>query len=245
MKLTKGKISKLYNIKKQTIKRVRKPKISNKRRTFRNKKNFNLARKTIKNFNYNKYKGGNNENNIPKEENIISNINPIMNTHIKQEPEVVEEEPTLIEEPEVVEEPALIEEEPEVVEEPALIEEEPEVVEEPTLIEEEPEVVEKPTLIEEEPEVVEEPNELVSEDVPSKQELIESLTNVVDYITDSVAEKVSQNVTSEQYEDTPQDGFDTINKTINVMASSGGSRFKRTKRFRLVNRNKTRYHKSL
>ena len=232
MKLTKGKISKLYNIKKQTIKRVRKPKISNKRRTFRNKKNFNLARKTIKNFNYNKYKGGNNENNIPKEENIISNINPIMNTHIKQEPEVVEEEPTLIEEPEVVEEPALIEEEPE-------------VVEEPTLIEEEPEVVEKPTLIEEEPEVVEEPNELVSEDVPSKQELIESLTNVVDYITDSVAEKVSQNVTSEQYEDTPQDGFDTINKTINVMASSGGSRFKRTKRFRLVNRNKTRYHKSL
>ena len=214
MKLTKGKISKLYNIKKQTIKRLRKPKISYKKRTFRNKKNFNLARKTIKNFNFNKYKGGNNENNIPKEENIISDINPIMNAPVTQEPEVVEEEPSLIEE-------------------------EPEVVEEPTLIEEEP------ALIEEEPEVVEEPNELVSEDVPSKQELIESLTNVVDYITDSVAEKVSQNVTSEQYEDTPQDGFDTINKTINVMASSGGSKFKRTKRFRLVNRNKTRYNKSL
>ena len=71
MKLTKGKISKLYNKKKQSIKRNKKQKKSYKRRTFRNKKRTNLARKTLKKFNYKKYKGGDGEtDNVPKNDEI-------------------------------------------------------------------------------------------------------------------------------------------------------------------------------
>ena len=52
MKLTKGKISKLYKIKKQSLKRKNKNKKS-KHHTFRKHKKLNLARKTLK-----KYRGG-------------------------------------------------------------------------------------------------------------------------------------------------------------------------------------------
>jgi hypothetical protein len=55
MKLTKGKISKLYNKKRQSFKRPKRRKLSNKIRTFRNKKYLNLARKTLKHY---KYTGG-------------------------------------------------------------------------------------------------------------------------------------------------------------------------------------------
>jgi hypothetical protein len=50
MKLTKGKISKLYNKKRQSLKKPKRKKLSNKIRTFRNKKYLNLARKTLKNY---------------------------------------------------------------------------------------------------------------------------------------------------------------------------------------------------
>ena len=78
MKLTKGKISKLYKKKKQSLKKVKKNKSSYKRRTFRNKKNFNLARKTLKRFNYKRHKGGAKEGEKNEEEslNINSNVNP-------------------------------------------------------------------------------------------------------------------------------------------------------------------------
>jgi len=52
MKLTKGKISKLYKVKKQSLKRKNKNKKS-KHHTFRKHKKLNLARKTLK-----KYRGG-------------------------------------------------------------------------------------------------------------------------------------------------------------------------------------------
>ena len=55
MKLTKGKISKLYNKKRQSFKRPKKKKLSSKIRTFRNKKYLNLARKTLKHY---KHVGG-------------------------------------------------------------------------------------------------------------------------------------------------------------------------------------------
>jgi hypothetical protein len=55
MKLTKGKISKLYNKKRQSFKRPKRKKLSNKIRTFRNKKHLNLARKTLKHY---KHVGG-------------------------------------------------------------------------------------------------------------------------------------------------------------------------------------------
>ena len=73
MKLTKGKISKLYNKKRQTLKKLKKGKTSHKRRTFRKRK-INLARKTLKRFNYKKYKGGLNgakEQVAPEVEQVI------------------------------------------------------------------------------------------------------------------------------------------------------------------------------
>jgi hypothetical protein len=59
MKLTKGKISKLYNKKKQTLKKFKTKKSSYKRKTFRDRKQFNLAKKTLKHLNYKKFIGGN------------------------------------------------------------------------------------------------------------------------------------------------------------------------------------------
>ena len=73
MKLTKGKISKLYNQKKQSLKKkVNKKKSSSKSRTFRKKRRINLARKSLKRFNYKKYKGGEQEGVSKVEEPIIN-----------------------------------------------------------------------------------------------------------------------------------------------------------------------------
>ena len=57
MKLTKGKIYKLYNKKKQSLKKIKQKKITKNSQTFRKYKKLNLARKTIKHFNYNKIGG--------------------------------------------------------------------------------------------------------------------------------------------------------------------------------------------
>jgi len=48
MKLTKGKIRKLYNKRNQTLKKYKNKKASYERKTFRNKRSVNLARKTLK-----------------------------------------------------------------------------------------------------------------------------------------------------------------------------------------------------
>ena len=49
MKLTKGKLSKLFNKKKQSHKKIKNKK-SKKNNTFRKNKNINLANKTLKNL---------------------------------------------------------------------------------------------------------------------------------------------------------------------------------------------------
>ena len=60
MKLTKGKIRKLYNKKKQTLKKkkINKRKSPNKNITFRSKRELNLYRKSLKRLRNKKYKGG-------------------------------------------------------------------------------------------------------------------------------------------------------------------------------------------
>ena len=51
MKLTKGKISKLYSKKKQSLKKkVNKKRGSSRNKTFRKKRNIHLARKSLKRF---------------------------------------------------------------------------------------------------------------------------------------------------------------------------------------------------
>jgi hypothetical protein len=58
MKLTKGKISKLYNKKNQSFKKkINRKKGASKRKTFRKNKKYNLAKKTLKRF-YSKKRGG-------------------------------------------------------------------------------------------------------------------------------------------------------------------------------------------
>ena len=82
-----------------------------------------------------------------------------------------------------------------------------------------------------------------SNKVPNKQELMTSLTNVVDYITDTVAERVSQNVTAAQSGEKPQNGFDSVNIAAEMMAKSGGKR-KKTRKFKLTNKKSRRNVKS-
>ena len=59
MKLTKGKISKLYSKKRQSLKKhLTNNNILSERKTFRKIKKLNLARKSIKKFHHKKYSGG-------------------------------------------------------------------------------------------------------------------------------------------------------------------------------------------
>ena len=81
--------------------------------------------------------------------------------------------------------------------------------------------------------------ESVSNVEPNKKELMNSLSNVVDYITDAVAEKVSLNVSSAQFGEKPQNGFDSVNTAAEMMAKSGGKR-KKTRKFKLTKKNKTK-----
>jgi hypothetical protein len=74
---------------------------------------------------------------------------------------------------------------------------------------------------------------------PNKKELMESLTNVVDYITDVVSEKVSQNISASQTGEKQQNGFDSVNTAAQTMANSGGKR-RKTRRFKITNKNKTK-----
>ena len=80
------------------------------------------------------------------------------------------------------------------------------------------------------------------EEQPNKTELMKSLSNVVDYITDAVAEKVSQNVSASQFGEKQQNGFESVNNAAEIMATSGGKR-KKTRKFKLTNKKKTRHNK--
>ena len=84
MKLTKGKLSKLFNTKKQSHKKKGKKK-GNKRNTFRKNKRFNLANKTLKNF-----KGGLNESNSGEIEMTPINKDNIVPTIVQDESDIKE-----------------------------------------------------------------------------------------------------------------------------------------------------------
>ena len=82
-------------------------------------------------------------------------------------------------------------------------------------------------------------------------ELVQSLAKVVDYISEKVADKVASQVAnkidSSELVESSQNGFDAVTQAANVMADSNtmanglsGGRKKRTRKFRLVKKNKTR-----
>ncbi len=84
-------------------------------------------------------------------------------------------------------------------------------------------------------------NAVKSDNITNEQELAKSLTNVVDYITDIAAKKVSEKVSAAQLGDKQQNGFDTVNAVAKTMANSGGKK-RKSRKFKLTNKNKTRHH---
>ena len=191
MKLTKGKISKLYNKNKQTLKKkANKRKTSNKSKTFRRKQKINLARKTLKRFHYKKQKGG--EIIPPKEVttkddadvDIVSSENvatPIEKSVVQPvEESVVSEAKPVVSEAEPVVQPVVSEAEP--VEKPVVSEAEP--VEEPVV---EPVVSEAEHLVDEEPPIVEKP--LVSEAEPVVEPMEEHLVSEAEPVVEKPMEE--------------------------------------------------------
>ena len=257
MKLTKGKISRLYNKKKQSLKKHKKLKSSYKKRTFRNKRKVNLARKSLKRLHYRKYKGGEGESDdTPKDattEQPVTNTDvdttelPVTNTDIDttEQPVTNTDNDTNKSSEGVLDVPIQPAEkisdtdvenvtEKEDDEEPTDTNEEDE---EPTDTNED---AEEPTETEED--TSNQPSQEVTEstgDVGDKSntELINSFKTIANYIADAVAEKVSISQSGEK----PQEGFDAVNKAAETMATSGGSKFKKTRRFRLTKKNKTRH----
>ena len=74
-----------------------------------------------------------------------------------------------------------------------------------------------------------------------RPQMQESLTQQVhDYISDKIAEKVSQKISAGQSGEEVQNGFNSVSTAAETMASSGGKKHK-TRRFKLVNKNKTRH----
>ena len=78
MKLTKGKISKLYKKNRQTARKIKKRKGSLKSKTFRRKRNINLANKSLKKMRrYRKQKGGEADQEIPKVDDMQTTSSPV------------------------------------------------------------------------------------------------------------------------------------------------------------------------
>ena len=198
MKLTKGKISKLYNKQKQSVKRRKnKRSHSNKKNTFRKRRRYNLARKSLKRLHY-KTGGAVYDNNAAlnnQNEQLVDQSSveppvieatpyvepPIMEAASYIEPPVTIEEPVMeppltMEEPVKVEEPVTMEdpvmEPPLTMEDPVTVEEMPVKVEEPVIeepvIEEPPIIVEEP-VIEKPPIIVEEPPKKIEEPIPVEE----------------------------------------------------------------------------
>jgi len=210
MKLTKGKISKLYNKNKQTLKKkANKRKTSNKSKTFRRKQKINLARKTLKRFHYKKQKGG--EIIPPKEVttkddadvDIVSSENvatPIEKSVVQpvEEPVVSEAEP-VVSETEPVVQP---------VEEPVVSEAEPVV--QPVVSEAEPVVSQAEPVVSEAEPVVSEAEPVVSETEPVEKPVAEPLVNEVEpVLNDESPLAGTDTVKVEDIQNTPTFDLDT------------------------------------
>ena len=76
-----------------------------------------------------------------------------------------------------------------------------------------------------------------------KDKVKDALNAVVDYISDKVSEKVSQTVQVTP-EGNIQNGFDSVNKAAETMASIGGSKKRKTRKFRIQKPKKSKHHKT-
>ena len=187
MKLTKGKISKLYNKKKQSLKKKNNRRKSSNKNTFRKKRNINLANKTLKK--YKKLKGG--QDDIAKKDiatPVVEGENPAEEQPVTSEVEktIVEETPISPEETPIAAEetPIAPEETPIAAEEtPIAAEETPIAAEETPIAAEETPIAaeETPIAAEETPIAEEEPVNAIEEQPAEEEPVIsETETTIVD-----------------------------------------------------------------
>ena len=278
MKLTKGKITKLYNKKRQSFKKPKGKKLSNKRRTFRNKKHLNLARKTLKRHNYKK-RGGNISQEIPLEtrplinsgtsykstiDNVVNptdKVNPVdtednavkptdkVTTPVDTEDNVVsptDEVTTPVDTEENAVNPTDEDTTPVNTEE-----KKDNVTDEDTTVDTE-ENVEQPTeqaAENSDKETTNEPTELAPFSQPAPKvplTLEDALKPVAELFAESLAEPVA-NLVAEKLK--PQEisaepnPFESVTETAQQLASqnkNGGSKIKKSKKFRLTKKNKTK-----
>ena len=226
MKLTKGKISKLYNKKRQSLKKHKKLKTSYKKRTFRNKRKINLARKSLKRLHHRKYKGGDGDD-TPKDD-TKENIK----TETTNQP-VISDESQMTE---TTDQPVISDESQMTETTDNSTEGVLDVPIQPTEQISASDVVKVTDKGDAKTTEQPVPETIIPREMPNKEELLKSLSNVVDYITDVVTDKVSKNVSSAQFGEKPQEGFESVNKAAKIIASSGGSKIKKTRRLRLTNK---------
>jgi hypothetical protein len=203
MNLTKGKISKLYSKKKQSLKRNKNKRgHSGKSKTFRKNKRVNLARKSLKRLHFKENKGGGvNDNELPKEttdnkqvDDYVANSaskaepSPVIGSPFKSPPET-STEPSF-ESPEFSDAPpsessSAADETSPTVEEttPTAEETPPSPSVDPTVEETLPTVEETPPIVEETPPAVEETPPTVEETTPAPEETtptVEETTPIVE-----------------------------------------------------------------
>ena len=79
-----------------------------------------------------------------------------------------------------------------------------------------------------------------SDSESNKSNVVNAIDTLLDYITDEVAKKVNVNLNSGNI----QDGFNSVNKSAETMANSGGGKKNRTRKFKLTGKkNKTKQNK--
>ena len=232
MKLTKGKISKLYNKKRQSFKKkLNKRKSSSKKRTFR-RKQLNLARKTLKR----PYKGGLRKEGV--EMKIMNKSMPV--TNVEEDPENLEQEPRYTISRELSED---LDKDPEEFEDyppTSVVEEEP-----VTTAEEDPEEYKDsppPTSVVKEPVTnVEEKNVESSELAPTNK-LGDAVKTIINHISDSVANNVLEKLSS-QSNNGFQNPFTAVSKASESI-TYGGKKRKSRRLNKIINKNKTKYNRT-
>ena len=86
--------------------------------------------------------------------------------------------------------------------------------------------------------------------MPQQQdsEVSQAATTLIKYFSDTIANSVGKAVSeklNQNDSDGIQNGFDSVNKEANTMAASGGHRRRKTRKFKVTKKNKTRqtHHK--
>ena len=245
MKLTKGKLSKLFNKKKQSHKKKNHKRKSHKRNTFRNKKNINLANKTFK-----KFKVGGDPDEVP------TNIDQIVPSVVEDDsdistvPETVVEVPeTVVEVPEEVVVPEASEEARKAQE--FIDEEEARKAQELVDAEASEEARKAQELVDAEAvataEEARKAQEVVKSEtlteIPSNEIIPDEVNKSINILADLLASKIVAKIQGNSSSSSVQNGFKSVDNIANVLGSStGGSKYK-TKRFKLTKKRKTRRSK--